>query len=344
MELNIISQAAMYNGAGQKITYEDIKLTVGENDILIRVKASMFGKALHRALVYGHPKIRPNTVLGTLFTGEVINDNKFFPKKTRVVVNPHKPCGKCINCMNGKENLCTNTIKINPGGISEYVLIDERNADSIVALDDGIPYEEAVLTEIAACVLESAHKTEIREADYVLIAGSGLTAFIHAQILKSMGVKNIDILYKDESRKAIIERIGATALNYEWSKEEVFSLKREGNKNFDGYNIIFEVVGNENVLEKSLDLVTSKGKVILFGGYPIGSRINVDLNFLHYKEISLIGTYHFKNEYFEKALIMMKEKQIDLSKLITNQIYFEELEKAVEEFNKKECITLIVKY
>ena len=344
MEFDVISRAAMYNGIGKTITYQNKKLTVGANDVLIRVKASMFGKALQRAIVWGHPKIKPNTVLGTLFAGEVVNNNKFFKKGTRVVVNPHKSCGKCVNCLSGKQYLCTNTVKINPGGIAQYVVIDENNANSIEALYDEISYEEAVLTEIIACVLESVYKAGVNIEDHVLIAGSGLTAFIHAQILMSMGIKNIDILYKDKIRKSIIEGMGAIAISNEYSRNELLSYKRKDFAGFNGYNVVFEAVGNETVLEKCLDLVAPKGKIILFGGYRIGSSLNIDLNFLHYKEVSLIGTYHFGDEYFHTSLEMLKENKLDLNMLITKYIFFDDLEKAVEELNKKECIALIVKY
>lgn len=344
MKFDVISRAAMYNGIGQAITYQNKKLTVGANDVLIRVKASMFGKALQRALVWGHPKIKPNTVLGTLFAGEVVNDNKFFKKGTRVVVNPHKSCGKCVNCLSGKQYLCTNTVKINPGGIARYVVIHENNVNSIEDLYDEISYEEAVLTEIIACVLESIYKAGVNAEDHVLIAGSGLTSFIHAQILMSMGIKNIDILYKDEIRKSIIESIGAIAINSEYSKDELLLCKRKNFAGFNGYDIVFEAVGSETVLEKCLDIVAPKGKIILFGGYCIGSSLNINLNFLHYKEVSLIGTYHFRDEYFRMSLDMLKENKLDLKMLITKYIFFEDLDKAVEEFSKKECIALIVKY
>jgi len=338
------TKCAIYNGVEKGISFEKRDLHVNTRNVLIKVESSMFGKALQRALVQGHPRIEPNSVLGTLFSGTVVNENIQIKRGSRVVVNPHKPCKKCLNCMNDRMSLCSSNTAINPGGISEYVLIEEEDVDSIFSFEDSICFDEAVLTEIVACVLESIDKADVKKNDKVLIAGSGITAFIHAQILKSMEITYVHGLYKSQSRKKIYEKIGVIPICNEWDHEEIVLKAKKGNSFFDGYDVVFEVVGSKSVIEKCIDLVAPKGKLILFGGYPINEEVSLPLNDIHYNEINIIGTYHYSQGLFERALDFIREKKVLLDMLITNRIMFDELDDVNRIFNLEDCITLLVKY
>lgn len=340
----IVTNVAIYNGVGKGISFEKRDLYVNKKNVLIKVESSMFGKALQRALVQGHPHIKPNSVLGTLFSGIVVNENIHMKIGSHVVVNPHKSCKICLNCMNERTNLCSTNTAINPGGISEYVLIEEDDVDSIFSFEDSICFDEAVLTEIVACVIESIDKANVKKNDKILIAGSGVTAFIHAQILKNMGVSCVHGLYKNQSRRKIYEKIGITPICNEWDNEEIVLNAKKYNSFFDGYNVIFEVVGSKSVIEKCIDLVAPKGKLILFGGYPINEEVSLPLNYIHYNEINIIGTYHYSQGLFEKALNYIREKKVQLDMLITNRIMFDELSNISGTFNSEDCITLLVKY
>lgn len=339
MHETVKTRAAIYNGAIENLTLTEIDLNVNENDILIKVKTSMFGKALYRALKYGHDKIKKGKVLGSLVCGEVANNTAFFKKGDRVVINPHKACGKCFDCLNGAEELCSNSIGVIPGGMSEYVIVCSENADSVYKISEKVPFDEGVLTEITACVLGSISKVKIQNDDRILIAGSGLTAFIHAQILMHMGYKNIDILYKDDLRKEIIKKIGAYPVNTADLKSFNDNIAAHG-----GYNIIFEVVGSQEVFLRSLELAAKNGKIVLFGGYTKGKSFAVDLNYLHYNGITLIGSYHFKDHFFNDAIELLEKRVINFDALKTKIISFDDLNNVVDIFEQKGFITLLVSF
>ena len=338
------TEYAVYKGVGKPISIEMCALEVNEKKILVKVKSSMFGRALQRALKSGHPQMKPNSALGTLFTGIVVNDNDYIPKGSRVVVNPHKPCGKCDNCRNGKFSLCSANTKIYPGGISQYVLVDGEEAGNIFEFNEKIDFNEAVLTEIVACVLESISKVEKNKDSTFLIAGSGIVAFIHAQLLKKMGYCNVYGLYRKEAKKKVFERIGIKSINDVLTNEEIRTSLRENISDFDGFDVIFEVVGDKKLFAKSLELIASKGKIVLFGGYKIDDISEISLNAIHYKEIGIVGTYHYEPQLFREALDVIENKIVELDYLITNRTKLEKLPRDSDIIDMDSCISLLVNY
>lgn len=342
MTHEIQSKVAIYEGPQKKLLRKKMTLQVNKDDVVIKVVTSVFGKALQRALEIGHPKIKPGMVLGTLIAGEVVNENSYFNKGTRVILNPHKQCDDCHNCKIGKNNLCTQTAKLNPGGMSEYIVVSKEKMKNIYIIPDEIMYNEAVFTEIISCVLESVGKAKIKISDRICIVGSGLTAFIHIQILKNMGVEKIYCMYKDNFRKKMIENMGGIPVNALWNFQEVKEYFCTKEVLFDGFDVLFEVVGKTEVLNKCIRLCTAGGKVIMFGGYSMDSCGGVDLNYIHYNEITLMGTYHFKKEKFQAAIELMKQRKIQMNQIMTHTLSFKDLDKAVEVLKKNDCISLVI--
>ena len=104
--IKIQSKVALFQQRGMPLMLSDIAIEADFSScVLIRVHAAVFGKALVRAITVGHPKIHPPVVLGTLVAGEVVTENNFVPIGTRIVVDPHVPCGLCEKCIRGHEAL-----------------------------------------------------------------------------------------------------------------------------------------------------------------------------------------------------------------------------------------------
>lgn len=111
-----------------------------------------------------------------------------------------------------------------------------------------------------------------------------------------------------------------------------------------GYNIIFEVVGSQEVFLRSLELAAKNGKIVLFGGYTKGKSFAVDLNYLHYNGITLIGSYHFKDHFFNDAIELLEKRVINFDALKTKIISFDDLNNVVDIFEQKGFITLLVSF
>ncbi|HBK59936.1 MAG TPA: hypothetical protein DDZ84_03980 [Firmicutes bacterium] len=55
-------------------------------------------------------------------------------------------------------------------------------------------------------------------------------------------------------------------------------------------NVCMATVGISKVMESCMKLVGERGRVVLFGGGGAGQSITIDPNWIHYNEISIIGS------------------------------------------------------
>ena len=72
-------------------------------------------------------------------------------------------------------------------------------------------------------------------------------------------------------------------------------------------------------------------------GYP-APELHVDSNLIHYRKMELIGTFSADKCDFERAAELMREKKIDLSKLVEAKYKLDDVEQA---FDQKELTQAI---
>ena len=59
--------------------------------------------------------------------------------------------------------------------------------------------------------------------------------------------------------------------------------------------------------------------MLLFGGCAPGAAVTYDAALLHYSEISLIGSFHYRPEEAREAMRMLSTGEIDPTPLVTDR-------------------------
>lgn len=324
-----------------KLKSDCIPDLLSENDIILRVRASVFGAALVRAVTIGHPKIKPPGVLGTLVAGDIISTGKNInlPPGTRIIYDPHPPCQKCLNCINGKEALCLRKTKIIPGGLSEYVRLEPPLSEHVYVLPEEISYAHGAYTEIVACVAEATLLGKITFGDTVIIIGCGPVGLIQIQLARLRGATKIICLHNHPERESIILRLGAIPLDVTKGAIEQKVKTICGDM---GADVVIEAVGRPDTYSMSLNLVRPGGKIIFFGGSPPNTSISINPNHIHYEGIQLIGSYHYRKGLFERALKLLESGDINLDGIVSHKLPLNQIENAVSITSSPKCIALII--
>lgn len=326
MENYITTKALYWKTQGSIPQFETIRIQFDENSLMVKVKAAVFGKALYRAITIGHLKISPPRVLGSLLSGETINEIPGLSKGSRIVINPHATDPK------------GNKLCITPGAISQIVKIHGALDQGVFIIPSNVSYEESVYSELIACAIESLNKIE--NANEIVIMGCGLMAFIQVQIAKHIGYKKIICIYNHPNRIELIKRFGAIPVEYIGNKE---LLKQQVRSLTNGKNIAFiDSAGTIDSIQTLLDLASENAELVLFSGYPIGSTVQIDLNKIHYNNIHVMGSYHFRSEFFSNAIELLKNHSIDINSLITGEIYWKNMDSIFEKFKSDDNISNIV--
>lgn len=296
------------NAHNRELQIMNNKLQYEKNDILVKVKYAQFGKALYRSFS------KQNKALGSLISGIIENDNPYFKKGNSIIFDPHGSCGKCINCINNDIENCVKKEKyrLYPCGLSKNIVINSAASKYVYEIN---PENSlcALYTELVACALHSVKLSNIKKNNKILIVGSGQMALIHIQLIRFFYPNNnIYCMYKSEVKKQLIKRLGAKPIY----------INQKINSEFD---IVFEVTGNHTNYKHVIKYCKNGGKIVFFGGCGKDKKAFIDINYIHYHNQTLIGSYHYNNSEFYDALKLIESKCIDINCIISHILKFEDI-------------------
>jgi threonine dehydrogenase-like Zn-dependent dehydrogenase len=249
------------------------------------------GEESHYPLAGGHEVSGELVKLGSrVHTDAQIGDRVAAALLTR--------CGYCESCRRGLDNICDNMRKPfreadvpGPAGLAEYVLLDDYQ---LYKADNEVSFEEICLTEPLACVVHSVRKARVERADNVVVVGTGIMGLLHLVLAKQMGTRVI-VSELNEERAAFAEEVGA------------------------------------DVVEQSLEAVAKGGRVHVYASiHPRGTKISVDPNLFHAREIVLTGTMSQSKEDVLQAVRMISRGLVDLKPFISLVLPFDRLEEGLQ--------------
>ena len=318
-------QALVYTGTN-KIDFREEKDPIAKpGESIIKVKASgICGSDMHA--YHGNDERRiPPLILGHEVSGTSL-DGKF--KNKDVVINPLISCENCDYCKNGSEHLCPERTMIGmstpikrEGGLAELVSVPEKN---IFEVPEKLNIKEAALAEPAAVALHAVLLAEknlnkpLSECK-ILIQGAGAIGLL-CGLLLNKEKKTTNIIMSDPNKKRLDECSKYLKANFVSPNDK--SIKAN---NFD---LILESVGLEATRHQAIKSIAPGGTILHIGlTQPSGT---FDFKKLTIQEVTLVGTYCYTNNDFQKTLEILKEKRLgDLG-----WIEFRDLKKGSEAFQE----------
>lgn len=248
------------------IRYEEIeKPTIGENDVLIKVKyTGICGSDVPR-VNDGACHFFPN-VLGHEFSGvvEEIGSNVTNIKcGDRVAGVPLIPCKQCDDCKSGNYALCKHYSFIGSrrfGSFAEYVVVPKENA---VVFDEEVSFEQGAFFEPATVALHGLQRCDYKSGKTVAILGCGTIGLFTMQWAKIFGAKKIVVFDIVQEKLDLAMELGAThsicTLSEDYM-EKAFDLT-EGK----GFDYIYETAGNTVTMKMAFELAANKGEICFIG-------------------------------------------------------------------------------
>ncbi|WP_127588594.1 zinc-binding dehydrogenase [Paenibacillus koleovorans] len=327
-------KALIYEGPKQMNLREADIPVPAEDEVLIKVRYSgICGSELSGYL--GHNSLRkPPLIFGHEFSGTIVQLGDRvaveFPallEGARVTANPLITCGKCPDCLRGKQQICAHRQLISaalPGSNAEYVKLPAR---SVVPLDDRLTFEQGAFIEPLACGVRVAEVAEVKPGQRVLIVGMGPIGLFSLQAIQAFGVKEIYVTDRNLSRLEMAAELGAIPLNPNEVnvKEEI--LRATGGA---GVEVAVDAVGAGATRLLAIDCARNGGKVIFTGLHEADSELPV--NQMIRKEISCSGAFAYSAANFQTAAqwmangwIRMDEDWVVKAPFQTAQVWYEKL-------------------
>ncbi|MBI4245054.1 MAG: alcohol dehydrogenase catalytic domain-containing protein [Planctomycetes bacterium] len=327
---------------------EDVQSPTPDNgEILVKVNyAGVCGTDVR--IYKGTKKIKAPRIIGHEFAGEIIEIGKGvneYKAGERVTVYPVLFCGECYACRAGRKNICLNRITLGyelDGGFAEFLKIPRKAVEdgNVVRLPDNISYEEGAISEMVAAAYNGILKANVKEGQSIVIIGAGPIGLCHVILSRLRRPKKIIVSEPDKDKRGLALKLGA---DYIIDPKEI-SVKEEilARTNNEGADIVFIDVGLKDVIENAFSLLKKGGTYILFAGCPEGTKITLDPNMIHYREILFTGSSASTPECQKEILNLVSSKKIDIKPLITDILPLAEWQMAFESKGNYKALKLIL--
>ncbi|MCE2928684.1 MAG: zinc-binding dehydrogenase [Candidatus Caenarcaniphilales bacterium] len=306
-----------------------------ENEVLIKNLYAITGGTDTKTFLRGHPKIIKSipSLFGYEYLGEVAESKNQKFKEGDIVVGANTaPCFICKFCKQNKFELCEN-LEFLMGSFAEYLVIPQNIADhNLHIIQSKNNLKNLVMTQTLAVCLLGFERSAIVNGQSLALIGSGPIAQCFVKLAKKFVPQSpITLIAANETRINLALKNGVNQIiNYK---------KDKTNQKFDR---VIEAAGTLESWQQALSIVESGGQVNFFGGLPKGTRIELDSYDLHYKEITITGSFHHNPDSILKAKNLLENNEINLCDLISHEMQLQELDHALDLMIKGEAMKVLL--
>jgi threonine dehydrogenase-like Zn-dependent dehydrogenase len=314
-------KALVYKDLGKLVLEErPIPQVTNPDDVVLKVAvAGICGTDVK--ILDGKHHVRPDTVLGHEFCGEVVEVGtavRHIKLGDRVCVDNNIRCGFCDFCRMGLTSQCveikTSALGVmRDGGFAEYCLVPEKQC---YILPDDINDTLGCQVETLATVVNGMNTLQMLPYDYVLILGFGPIGYLFAQFAKNIAAK-VAVTEIDPFRISVAKECGLTV----WNPNETDVVQNITDFTYGRKaDIVVEATGN--ALEQALQCVTPGGKVLPFG---MDSSITAQVipNEITRWATKILGLYLGQNT-MVPSIRIFRENKLNMQPFFTKTIPLEE--------------------
>jgi L-iditol 2-dehydrogenase len=259
-------------------------------------------------------------VLGHEFSGtvaEVGSSVEEFEPGEVVTVAPIIPCMNCRPCSHGQDNLCERGRVIGThvaGAMAEYFYVPAQmvSVGGLVKVPHGVDPKAAAFTEILGCCLHGLRQTEFEPGDDVLIVGEGPIGLAHLQLLRLFGAGRIVVTGLRPTRLRLAEEFGADVALDVGRKD----LKLHAEETHFKPDLAIIATAVMEATELALELVRPGGSLLMFSGYPHGTKMTFDAYRFHYTETHIHGSIDCNIRDFRNAAELLP--RLNIQPMITH--------------------------
>jgi len=294
---------------------------LSSGEILVQMNAcGICGSDLEKVFgEYGQPSMRLGHEPAGIIIG-VGSNVTAFKKGDRVFTHHHVPCYSCHMCNHGNETMCPKYYETNlsPCGLSEEYVVPQWNVEhgGVLKIPDSMSFEEAAMIEPLACCVRAWTKYSYHEGDSVAIFGVGPTGMMHVMLAKSKKFSKIFCFDVNEFRLNFAKKFNITdSIN---SLDEKRKEKILEHTNGLGVDVAIVATSSLKALEDAIDMVRKGGSVMMFGVPSKDSKLNLDMNKIYSKEITLVTSYAASDNDTKEALGLIESSKIDVKQLVTH--------------------------
>jgi threonine dehydrogenase-like Zn-dependent dehydrogenase len=305
------------------LVYEEVPdYQVAPDEVLVKVANTGFCGSDHSLVAGG--LLPDGYILGHEISGVVAEKGVKAdgpPIETRVCIRPTY-CGKCANCLSGKQQLCrvnrrTAGIGDLPGGFAEYLKVYPQ---MLIPIPKGVDSSNAALAETFAAALHGINCTGGQKGA-VLVMGGGPIGLCAVRILKILGYGPIVLFEPVKEKRDIALLYGA---DHTFDPREKDVDQQVPAISPGGFQKAFECSGVKTNIDRAIGLAADNGEVCIVS--MIFTPLTIAAPFLiNLKEVRLTASISNTHQENIQCLDWMAAGILDARPLISDDEPLERL-------------------
>ncbi|NCF93090.1 MAG: alcohol dehydrogenase catalytic domain-containing protein [Verrucomicrobiaceae bacterium] len=189
-------RAAIYRGKEALDVEEVDDPIIADGEVLLEIEACAVCGTDLRTYRHGDQKIKPPRILGHEFCGRVVDsrasETHGLRLGDRVVMYIVLPCGECLYCKRGRQNLCQQRTTMSyhyDGAFAPLMKVPAAAVSNgqLSKVETDIPSSHMGLAEPLGCVINAHGRLNIGLHDTVAVIGAGPIGVMHAAVARLQG-------------------------------------------------------------------------------------------------------------------------------------------------------------
>ena len=286
-------------------------------------------------MVLGHESAGTVVEIGTAVKTLKVGD--------RVALEPGYPCRRCTACLAGHYNLCPDMhFAATPPFDGTLAGFYSSPEDFCYKLPDHVTLQEGALLEPLAVAVHITKQAEVKPGQSVVVMGAGPVGLLCCAVAKAYGATKIISVDIQPSR---LEFAASFAATHTWIPAKVYGEENGANliKEFglgEGADAVIDASGAEPSIQTSIHVVRRGGVYVQGGmGKP---DITFPIMALCTKEITAKGSFRYSSGDYALALDLVASGKVDVKRLITDTVKFEDAEAAFKSVKEGKGIKVLI--
>jgi L-iditol 2-dehydrogenase len=244
-------------------------------------------------------------------------------------------------------SICANQESIGyqyDGGFAEWLLVPAKvlKVNGLNLIPEGLPFEEAAVTEPLACVLNGQELATVGDGDVVVVIGAGPIGCLHVRLARARGAGQIVLVDMNGARLQMSAQRVEPDAAIDASKEDAVDavLKLTDGR---GADVVITAAGSGAAHEEALQMAARGGRISFFGGLPKDNPvINLDSNVVHYRELTIVGANGSTPAHNAEALRLIAAGEVPVKDLITDRLPLERVLDGIEAVRSGNGIKVVI--
>ena len=246
----------------------------------------------------------------------------------RIAISPSRPCDHCKFCLSGEQQHCLNmqffgSAMRTPhchGAFRHHLIAEEHQCIPVGA---AVSVEEAACTEPLAVGVHAVNQAGSLFGKRILVTGAGPIGALLIGAARAAGAGEIVAMDISEAPLKTALAMGADVAINSALEPERLAADYSADKGY--FDIGFECTGVGVVLKQFFPVMRPRSRIVQVG---VMASADIPMNALVGKEIALVGTHRFHQEYAQAARLI-SEGRVNVKPVITSVL---PMERAAEAF------------